>query len=223
MELLFDTANLAELAELTPIYPITGVTTNPSIIKAEGRVDFYAHCRAIREIIGPDRRLHIQVLAGDADGMVADAHRILERVDTDVYVKIPTTEPGILAMRRLVAEGLHVTATAIYSKTQGILAIAAGARYLAPYFNRMESLDVDTVATIRTLATLIERHGTDCTILAASFRNVAQISAALEAGADAVTVTPSLLRAALSSPDVTAAVAAFGQDWYDTFGTTTLP
>ncbi len=139
MEILFDTANLTDIEEMTPFYPVSGVTTNPTIIKAEGRIDFYNHMRRIREIIGPDRTLHIQVLAQDADGIVADAHRLLDQVDGNVFAKIPTTEQGIRAMRLLKDEGIGVTATAIYSKTQGMLAIAAGADYIAPYFNRMET------------------------------------------------------------------------------------
>ncbi|HML50139.1 MAG TPA: fructose-6-phosphate aldolase [Propionicimonas sp.] len=223
MEILFDTANLADIAAMTPIYPVDGVTTNPSILKAEGRIDFYAHFRRIREIIGFDRTLHVQVLAQDSAGIIADAHRLLEMIDDQIYVKIPTTEPGIQAMRLLRDEGVHVTATAVYSKTQGILAIAAGANYVAPYFNRMESLDIDTVSTIRALSTFIDRQGADCRIMAASFKNVAQVSAAFEAGAAAVTLSPMLLRAALSAPDVREAVTVFAADWYNTFGTDSLP
>ena len=223
MEFLFDSANLAVIEELTPLYPVAGVTTNPTNIKAEGRIQLYAHLRQIRRIIGPDRSLHVQVLAQDAQGMVAEGHRLLEQVDDRVFVKIPTTEQGIRAMRLLKDEGIGVTATAIYSKIQGMLAIAAGADYIAPYVNRMENLGVDSSATIASLAKSIERHGAACKIVAASFKNVAQVTAALDAGAQAVTVPPALLRAALAAPDVTAAVNAFTQDWYDTFGTVELP
>ncbi len=223
MEILFDTAHLADIEEMTPIYPVSGVTTNPTIIKAEGRIDFYPHFRRIREIIGRGRTLHIQALSQDAEGIIADAHKLLEEVDENVYIKIPTTEQGIRAMRLLKAEGIGVTATAIYSKTQGILAIAAGADYIAPYFNRMESLDIDTVSTIKSLAKFIDRHGARCQIMAASFKNVAQVSAAFEAGATAVTVPPQLLRAALNTPDVAQAVQAFTTDWHDTFETDGLP
>lgn len=223
MEILFDTANLADIREMTPIYPMSGVTTNPSIIKAEGRIDFYPHLREIRQIIGPERSLHVQVLALDAHGIVEEARRLLDQVDDQVFIKIPTTEAGVQAMRLLKDEGVNVTATAIYSKTQGVLAIAAGADYVAPYFNRMESLDIDTVATIKSLSKFIDRHGADCKIMAASFKNVAQVSAAFEAGAQAVTLNPRLLRAALTSPDVTQAVATFTDDWYEVFGTRALP
>ena len=223
MEILFDTASLAAIETLTPFYPVSGVTTNPTIIKAEGRIDFYNHFRRIREIIGTGRTLHIQVLAQDADGIVGDAHRLLDQVDDQVFVKIPTTEQGIRAMRLLKDEGIGVTATAIYSKTQGMLAIAAGADYIAPYFNRMESLDIDTSATIKSLAKFIDRHGAACKIMAASFKNVAQVSAAFEAGAAAVTLPPALLQASLAAPDVTQAVNAFANDWFETFGTHELP
>jgi len=223
VEILFDTANLAHIEAMTPIYPVAGVTTNPSILRLEGRIDFYQHFRRIREVIGRERTLHVQVLALDAEGIIDDAHRLMEMIDADVYAKIPTTEPGIQAMRVLREEGIKVTATAIYSKTQGILAIAAGANYIAPYFNRMESLDIDTVSTIKSLSKFIARHGSDCKIMAASFKNVAQVSAAFEAGAQAVTLPPQLLRAALSTPDVTTAVQVFASDWRATFGTDGLP
>jgi len=223
MKILFDTANLTVLEQLVPLYPVAGVTTNPTILANEGRIDVYEHLRQLRRIIGPERSLHIQVLAPDADGIVADAHRLLEEVDDQVFVKVPTTEQGLRAIRLLKDEGVRVTATAIYSKVQGMLAIAAGADYLAPYFNRMESQGVDARATVGSLAQFAERHGAACTVMVASFKNLAQISDAFDAGAPAVTVPPALLREALTAPAVTQAVAAFSQDWSDAFGTTQLP
>lgn len=223
MDILFDTANLDDIERLTPIYPVTGVTTNPSILKKEGKVDFYAHFRRIREIIGFERTLHVQVLAKDAQGMIDDAHRLLDRIDDQVYPKIPTTEAGIQAIRTLKAEGVHVTATAIYSKTQGFLAIASGVDYLAPYYNRMQALDIDTRNTLQALAGFITRFNAPSKIMAASFKNIVQVSHALEAGADAVTLSPKLLRQALSVPDITHAVDDFIDDWKSVYGTTTLP
>lgn len=223
MEILFDTANLADIEALTPIYPVSGVTTNPTIIKAAGRIDFYNHFRRIREIIGADRTLHVQVLAQDTPGILADAEKLLTKIDSSVYVKIPTTEAGIHAMRILKGQGVNVTATGIYSKTQGLLAVASGADYIAPYFNRMESLDIDTGATIKSLATFIRRHGVSCKIMAASFKNVAQVSAAFEPGASAVTLAPDLLRRALGASEIMHAVDDFARDWHDTFGTDGLP
>lgn len=223
MDILFDTANLDDIERLTPIYPVTGVTTNPSILKKEGQIDFYAHLKRIRSIIGPDRTLHVQVLAKDAQGMIDEAHRLLDKIDANVYPKIPTTEAGIQAMRTLKEEGVRVTATAIYSKTQGFLAIATGVDYLAPYYNRMQSLDIDTRGMISTLASFIDRFDAPSKIMAASFKNISQVSHALESGAHAVTLSPKLLRQALSAPMIEDAVDAFISDWKEVHGTTTLP
>ncbi|AQP52573.1 fructose-6-phosphate aldolase [Tessaracoccus flavescens] len=223
MDILFDTANLDDIERLTPIYPVTGVTTNPSILKKEGKVDFYPHFRRLREIIGKERTLHVQVLAKDAQGMIDDAHRLLDKIDDQVYPKIPTTEAGIAAMRHLKEEGVNVTATAIYSKTQGFLAIATGVDYLAPYYNRMQALDIDTKGTLTALAGFIKRFDAPSKIMAASFKNIVQVSHALEAGADAVTLSPKLLRQALSVPDITHAVDVFIEDWESVYGTRTLP
>jgi transaldolase len=223
MDILFDTASLKDIERLTPIYPFTGVTTNPTILRKEGKVDFYGHLRRIREIIGEERTLHVQVVATDYQGILDDAHRLIRNIDEHVYAKIPTTKDGIRAMRSLKAEGLHVTATAIYSKTQGAMAIASGVDYLAPYYNRMQSLDIDTRGTLATLAGFIERFGAPTKIMAASFKNIAQVSHALEAGAHAVTLSPSLLEAALGAPDIIAAVDQFSSDWRKVYGTNHLP
>ena len=59
--------------------------------------------------------------------------------------------------------------------------------------------------------------------MAASFKNIVQVSHALEAGADAVTLSPKLLSQALSVPDITHAVDVFIDDWESIYGTRTLP
>lgn len=223
MEILFDTADLDSIERLMPIYPLAGVTTNPSILKKEGKVDLYPHFRRIRSIIGVDRSLHVQVIARDRQGMIDDAHRLLDNIDEHVYPKIPMTEEGLAAMRRLKEEGVRVTATALYSKTQGFLAIASGIDYIAPYYNRMQGLDIDTNGVIASLAQFIERREAHTKILCASFKNVRQVTHALEAGAQAVTLEPKLLRQALSTPTILDAVDAFREDWHKVYGTDHLP
>ena len=169
MEFLFDSANLEAIQTYSACFPITGVTSNPSILKAEGKIDLFEHMRKIRQIIGPDKTLHMQVIAEDCEGMLKEAHAILKNVDDAVYIKIPTTEEGLKAMRALKAEGVHVTATAIYSKIQGFMAIACGADFIAPYYNRMENLDIDSCDTIAAFRQMIDEDDSNTKILAASF------------------------------------------------------
>ena len=61
MKYLLDTANLDAIRYYTDIFPIAGVTSNPSIVKKEGKIDFFAHMNEIRSIIGMDKTLHIRL------------------------------------------------------------------------------------------------------------------------------------------------------------------
>lgn len=40
MEFMLDTANLADIKKFADFLPIAGVTSNPSIVKKEGKIDF---------------------------------------------------------------------------------------------------------------------------------------------------------------------------------------
>lgn len=218
MEFLFDSANLEAIKKYSEIYPITGVTSNPSIIKKEGKIDFFRHFREIRNLIGMERSLHIQVTGREADTMIREGKAILANVDEKVFIKIPTTEEGLKAMRALKAEGAGITATAIYSKIQGYLAMEAGADFIAPYFNRMENLDISAEDTIACFAEQIAAGGYQTKILAASFKNIAQVNAAFAAGAQTATVQPELLHEALGMAAIGKAIDDFGKDWESVFG-----
>jgi TalC/MipB family fructose-6-phosphate aldolase len=143
VEIMFDTVNLDEIRRGVEIYPLCGVTSNPSILKANEKVDFFAHMRKIRSAIGLERSLHVQVTAPSSGEMVAEARCLMKNIDDRVYIKIPVTEEGLRAIRVLKAEGAHITATVIYTKIQGDLAAMAGADYIAPYYNRIENLKLN--------------------------------------------------------------------------------
>ena len=50
MKYLLDTANLDAIRYYTDIFPIAGVTSNPSIVKKEGKIDLLSHIYS-REIL----------------------------------------------------------------------------------------------------------------------------------------------------------------------------
>ena len=130
MEYLLDTANIEEIKYYNDYLPISGVTSNPSIVKKEGNIDFFAHMKEIRNIIGFDATLHVQVSTKDYEGMMADAKAILENIDDKVYIKIPVTMDGIKAIKELKKQGVNITATAVYTKAQAFMALEAGADYI---------------------------------------------------------------------------------------------
>lgn len=222
MKYLVDTANLGMIEKCNDLLPVNGVTSNPSIIKKEGKIDFFPHFRKIRSIIGKEKSLHIQILAQDSTGILREVQTILEKVDKDVFIKIPTTPEGLKAMRLLKSKGVGVTATAIYTKTQGLMAMEAGADYLAPYFNRMENLDIDAADTIAFFADMIAVHGYNTQILAASFKNIAQVNTAFKCGAQVATVAPDILLNAFAVPSIQKAVDDFRADWKGIFGDTSI-
>lgn len=212
MEFMLDTADLLQISRGLETYPVDGVTTNPSILKSSLPFDYYTHLRAIKNLCD-GRTFHVQLGSPDCSGMIREAHEIWEELGKDVYLKIPVTMEGIKAIKAVKALGGRVTATCIYYPMQGILAIHAGADYLAPYCNRMAANEIDFYNAISQLRNLIDRDGYSAKILAASFKNAAQITQAIEAGAHCVTVPPALLDQAMSSPLVMDAAAAFERDY----------
>ena len=84
MKYLLDTANLNEIRKNIDIFPIDGITSNPSIVKREGKINFFEHMNSIRSIIGMDKTLHIQVTSMETEGMLQDADTLLNKVGKHV-------------------------------------------------------------------------------------------------------------------------------------------
>lgn len=216
MEILLDTANLEQIKKYVGLYEITGVTSNPTIISRE-KADFWPLLTEIKKVIG-EKQLHVQVTADTWEEMLKEADCIRERLGKDTYIKVPTTEQGICAMKHLKEEGARVTATAVYTTQQAMMAASAGADYVAPYFNRMNNLNVDSKKVIGDMVQLFRVHGKPTKILAASFKNTEQVMDALTVGAQAVTVSVDLLTTMVENAIIDFAVDGFKKDWIKTYG-----
>ena len=110
MEFIIDTVDLEEIKDAVEHMPIVGVTSNPSIVKRTSPAKFFDHMREIRNIIGKERSLHVQVISKDCETIVKEAHRILEEIDNQVYIKVPVSYEGVKAIKILKSEGINVTA-----------------------------------------------------------------------------------------------------------------
>lgn len=218
MEILLDTANIPAIKRYVKAIDLAGVTTNPTIVKKEGKIDFFNHMKEIRQIIGSDAKLHIQAVGKTKDEFISDAWTIWANVDEDVYVKIPTTEEGLAAIKTLKAEGKHITATGVYTEFQAYMAMANGADYIAPYYNRMRNMNIDAVAFIKNVANRIAAEGSSSKILAASFHNVEEVNNAIRYGAQAVTMGPDIMASGLGMPAIGKAVDDFKSDWESVYG-----
>lgn len=221
MEFLLDTVHLSDIEKYDKVINLSGVTSNPSIIKKEGKIDFFNHLQKIRKILGKQRPLHVQVVGQTTEAMIDDAHLVLEKIDPNVYIKIPTNQAGLTAMKILKKENVKITATAIYSEFQGRLAMEIGADYLAPYYNRMVNLGLNAQKILNNLANQIARDNSQTKILAASFHTVEQVNEAFQAGCQAATLGADILQTALNNPAIKGAIKDFTKDWESIYGTNT--
>lgn len=218
MEFIVDTVNLEEIKDAVEHMPIVGVTSNPSIVKQTSPENFFEHMRKIREIIGMERSLHVQVISKNSDEMVAEAHRILKEIDDQVYIKVPVSYEGIKAIKTLKAEGVKVTATAVYDLMQAYMALAAEADYIAPYVNRIGNLGADPMDLISNLSDRIAVDGYNTKIVAASFKGVQQVRDSFNYGAHAITAPVAVLKQIFANPNIEKAVDDFNKDWYAMYG-----
>lgn len=218
MEFVLDTVDLDEIRDGIDHMPISGITSNPSIVKKTSPKDFFGHMRKVREIIGKDRTFHIQTVGLTAEDMVKDAHRIFEEVDDQVYAKIPTSYEGVKAIKILKAEGFNVTATAIYTTMQAYMALEAGADYIAPYYNRISNIGGDPADLIDKVESKIAEEGYECKVLAASFHAIQQVDQAIAAGAEAITAPYAILKGVFDNINIANAIKDFNNDWYSVYG-----
>lgn len=216
MEIILDTANLEDIRRYNDIYDITGITSNPTILAKE-KAEFFPLLLEIRSIIG-EKQLHVQVAGSTCEEMLKEAEALTDRLGKDTYIKVPANEEGIKTMKVLKSRGNRVTATAIYMPQQAMLAASVGADYVAPYFNRMNNMNVDSKKAIGDMAWLFEHNQIQTKIVAASFKNTQQVMDALMAGAQAVTASPELYTQMVENPMIDSAIAGFAADWEATYG-----
>ncbi len=94
----------------------------------------------------------------------------------------------------------------------------AGADFIAPYFNRMENMDIDPREVISTFADMIEKYNYNSKILAASLKNIGQVNDSFACGAQTATVAPEILQDALKMSAIQKAVDDFTADWKAIYG-----
>ncbi len=215
-ELYLDSADVAQIKCLSRCLPLTGITTNPSILARSGR-GVNELLEELSEILGDSARFHVQVVSETSTAMLEEA-RQLQQLPWDIVVKVPATETGLSVIKQLAAENIPVLATAIYSARQGFMAALCGADYLAPYVNRIATTGIDAVKEVDELQQLIQQHDLNCKILAASFKSSQQAMAVIKTGVAAVTLPLDVAEQMFRHSAVDEAVLKFNQDWAGAFG-----
>lgn len=216
MKLLIDSADITAIKKLCEYYPIDGVTTNPTILKKAGKQP-HVVIKEIRDIIGK-KDLHVQVVSLKAENMVEEAKRIAKAFGKDTFIKIPVSFEGVKAIKVLSDMGYLCTGTAVYTVEQAYMAAHAGAKWIAPYVNRIETTYGDGVGTVCEMQEMLENNGYNTQILGASFHRIDQVVGLAKFGVAAATVGPDLLFDFLNNPNVDSAVKKFTDDFEELCG-----
>ncbi|GIN84389.1 transaldolase [Heyndrickxia sporothermodurans] len=221
MRIYIDSANTKQIAHLNEYFPIAGVTTNPSIIVKENR-PYLELLKEIRSIIGDQKELFVQTIGSTAEEIVKEAKYIRSQLTGNVIIKIPVIKEGIKAIQLLDSENIQTLATTVYTSFQAYVAAMSGAKYVAPYVNRIDNLTGNGVNVVAEIAKLFSHSELSCEILAASFKNVQQVHDVCLAGAQTVTVAPELIEKFIAFPSTESDVAEFKRQWENGIGSSSL-
>ena len=217
MEILLDSANIAQIRALLPYFPIDGFTTNPSILSKDSD-DVKKTLTQLLELSDGKRMIHAQVTAADTAGMVAQAKMLQDFPGENFYVKLPINHRYIDAIPLCREAGINVTVTAVFTPMQALMAAKAGANYVAPYVDRLDNITSDGVKVVGEIVELLATYHMETQVLAASFKNVQQVYNVASMGAQAVTVNPALCEKLIFHPYTDKSMEDFEIDWRQKFG-----
>ena len=168
---------------------VRGITTNPALL-AKSELAPEETLRQLAETIaGP---VFYQLTAPDVPGMIYEAERAYDILGEQLVLKIAASPKGFEAAAQL---ALHndVCITAVFGAAQALVAEAAGARYVAVYYNRAMRLMEDGPGFI--LAVVDVLQGSTCEVIAASVKSPEEAVAVRRAGIPHLTLPVAVLEA----------------------------
>lgn len=211
MKFFLDTAALADIRWASQRGLIDGVTTNPTLMAQHaGDADPVDVLKEICSLVDGD--VSAEVVAVDAEGMYSEG-RELAKIADNIVVKIPMIEDGLVATRRLVADGIKVNVTLAFSSVQCLVAAKAGATYVSPFLGRLDDIGHDAMDIIRETRLIFDNFQFETEILAASIRHPRHVADAAMLGADVATIPTSVLRKILLHPLTDRGLDQFLNDW----------
>ena len=187
MKLFLDTAEVKDIEDRVSTGLISGVTTNPTLIKKSGRNPWNIY-RDIIELGIDD--LSIEVNGEKFKEFTQNGVTVNENYGNVATIKLPCTIEGLKACKHLSNIGLRVNMTLVFTVSQAILCSLAGATYVSPFIGRMDDNSLDGMKLINDISNVYSCHNVNTKILAASVRDVQSVGMAFSLGADICTVPP---------------------------------
>ncbi len=210
MRLFLDTANIEHIRHGVRLGVVSGVTTNPSLISREGKVDYQKLVKEICAIVpGP---VSTEVLSQDASGMIDEAREVARWAD-NIVVKIPATLEGVEATSVLSKEGIKVNFTLCFSLNQALLGAAAGASFVSPFVGRLDDIGEDGMKVVEDIVKFLCLYQLPTQVIAASIRHPQHCVVAAKVGAHIATVPYKVLLQMIQHPLTDIGVKRFIDDW----------
>jgi transaldolase len=210
MKIFLDTADIDEIRTAARWGILDGVTTNPTLYAKVGGASYDSILEEICKITpGP---VSAEVVAEDVEGMLKEG-RHFSKIAPNIVVKIPMSEEGLEAMSRLAEEGISTNCTLIFTANQGLLAAKAGASLLSPFVGRLDDINEDGMIVVRDLVNIVEIHGLESEVLAASMRHPLHVTQAALAGAHIATLPFKVLQQMVRHPLTDKGIVTFRADW----------
>ncbi|HHW20347.1 fructose-6-phosphate aldolase [Thermodesulfovibrio thiophilus] len=209
MKIFIDTANLEEIKKAWELGLIDGVTTNPSLLSKEAR-DPISLLEEICKIV--DGPVSAEAVSLNFDDMVAEAME-LSKIASNIVIKIPMTEDGLLAVRKLAQDGIRTNVTLIFSPTQALLAAKAGATYVSPFVGRLDDIGHSGMNLVEDIQIIFENYSFSTEIIVASIRNPLHVLEAAKIGADIATIPYSVIKQLIKHPLTDIGIEKFLKDW----------
>ena len=188
MKLFLDSAIIKDIDKRLDSGVISGVTTNPTLIKKSGREPDDVYADLIQDFGVED--VSIEVDRNYADNLIENGIKYGKLWVDQATIKLPCTPEGIKACKMLNFMGIRTNMTLVFSVSQAILCALAGATYVSPFVGRLDDNGHDGIGLIREIAKVFCHNRTDTKILAASIRDAATVGKAFQAGAHICTIPP---------------------------------
>jgi transaldolase len=209
MRLFLDTAHIEEIREINRWGVLSGVTTNPTLVsKTHEDVE-----RVWKEILTEvDGDVSLETTEPEADAMYEQG-LTLAAMGENAVVKVPMTPDGLRAGKRLVADGIRINVTLVFSPAQAILAAEIGAYIVSPFLGRIDDAAADGMHALRQICEIYDIQGYETEVLAASLRHPMHIVESALAGADIATMPFDVFTKLVKHPLTDKGLETFNKDW----------
>lgn len=208
MQFHIDTADIEEIRQANRRGWVDGVTTNPTLVAKTGR----RHAEVIKDICREVSGLvSAEVISMNADEMVREGLELAKIAD-NVVVKIPMCEDGLIAVRKLAADGIKTNVTLIFSPVQALLVAKAGATLVSPFVGRLDDVSTDGMQLISQISQIYQNYDYETKVLVASIRHPIHVLQAGLIGADICTMPYKVMQQLTNHPLTDKGIAQFLKD-----------